>query len=275
MQMEQVRENFFNDNGKLQPTNDFKELESPNGVLVYEVLRVVSGVPLFLEDHIRRLKNSSAKAGFIPHLTVQAIEDGIHRLISGNRVEVGNIKIIVGEQEGTVSWQAFFIPFKYPSEADYQCGVELGILSAERKNPEAKIIQPEVREKANQMLESEALYEVLLIDNEGYVREGSRSNIFFIRGETVVTPPANQVLNGITRQKVVDILHRDGYSFCEKPISLNDLAGFDAAFLTGTSPKVLPVNRIAGFRYHPRNPLCIEIIDKYDEVIKGYILSRR
>jgi branched-chain amino acid aminotransferase len=271
--MEQIPEKYYIANGELLPSAGYKEFNAQNGIFIYEVLRVISGVPLFIEDHLARLNYSAVKSGFQSPIKIESIGAGIRRLISENELDVGNIKIVVGEWHGTVSWQAFFIPFHYPSESDYFRGVELGVLKAERINPEAKTIQHEVREKANQMLEDGGLYEVLLIDTEGFVREGSRSNIFFIKGNTISTPPANQVLNGITRQKVVDILYRDGYSFSEELIPLADLAGFHAAFLTGTSPKVLPVNRISGFRYPARNPLCIEIIDKYDEVIKDYILS--
>lgn len=275
MQMEQLREEFYIVNGKLLPTNDFKELENPNGVIVYEVFRVVSGISLFLEDHMARFKNSMLQARFKTLVDSEAIKDGIKRLISENQVEIGNIKIVACEWGGTVLWQAFFIPYKYPSEADYLAGVGLGVLQAERKNPGAKIIQQEIREAANKLLGDNGFYEVLLVDSEGFIREGSRSNIFFVKGMEVQTPPAATVLNGITRQKVAEILKRSRCIFKEAQISIDDLPGFEAAFLTGTSPKVLPVNSIAEYAYQVQNGIVMEIRQKYDAMVAEYISSHR
>lgn len=273
--MNQILGKYFLEQGELKAVETFYDFTGNPGACIFEVLRVISGVPLFLDDHLLRLEFSAGKLGFGQPVDVQHIREMIYLLISKNQVQTGNIKIVVRHFQHKNSTWAYFIPYKYPSESDYKNGVGLGILQAERTNPEAKTIQPEVRETANKMIQSGGFYEVLLADNQGFIREGSRSNIFFTQGCTVVTPPSETVLNGITRRKIIEILKAGNYTWIEKTIALSDLGSFDSAFLTGTSPKVLPVRRIENLPFNPGNPLCTSIMDSYDRLVEEYILVHR
>jgi branched-chain amino acid aminotransferase len=115
------------------------------------------------------------------------------------------------------------------------------------------------------------IYEVLLVNEDGLITEGSRSNIFFIENDQLITPPENLVLAGITRNLVIQVCQDENIPFAEKNLTYPELSGCSAAFITGTSPKVLPVNKIDDFRFHTGNPIMLAIIRKYNEMIGEYL----
>ncbi len=273
--MEQARGTYFLEGNRFMPTRAFYDFLNRPGVYVFEVLRIVNGIPLFVEEHLERLQQSVFKAGVNAKVDVEELKNSIARLIHENRTDTGNLKIVIHFSKREVNSWLYFIPYVYPSAEDYLNGVEVGILHAERTNPEAKTIQPGVRETANKRIRSEKLYEVLLVDRQGYIREGSRSNVFFIKDEKVVTPPTATVLNGITRQKVMVILKTGCCPYEEVPVPLNELSHYQCVFLTGTSPKVLPVATLGTYRFDPGNIVCRTIMEMYDRMVDEYLHTRK
>jgi branched-chain amino acid aminotransferase len=257
---------YFIFNGELKPNSEFRASENAGGI--YEVLRVESGVSLFTEDHLERFYNSAALAGKAIRFGQSEITLFISELIRENQVLTGNILLSCKE-----NLKAFFIPHKYPDSKWYETGVPCGILKAERENPNAKVFQTPVRQQADEMMEKEGLYEVLLVDHFNRVTEGSRSNVFFVKNDSLITPPGNEVLLGITRQKTILLAKEAGIPLFEKDVLLEDLPRFQAAFITGTSPKILPVSQIGEGKFDPQNYLVQQLRKKYDELIADYIKS--
>ena len=187
-------------------------------------------------------------------------------LIQKNKVDNGNLLISF-----KTNLKIYFIPHNYPSLEMYSNGVECGILKAERKNPNAKVFQTLVRERANIIMSEKGLYEVVLVDNKKRITEGSRSNLFFVKGNQIITSPGNNVLLGITRQKTIQLTKDLGYVFCEKEVFLSELSTFDSIFITGTSPKILPVNRIGNVCFNPQNEITQKLIYSFNKLIESYI----
>jgi branched-chain amino acid aminotransferase len=201
----------------------------------------------------------------------------IGQLAKANGIDVGNVKLIYplnSDQTGE-GLLAFFIPHSYPTTAMYENGVSMLSLIATRPDPTAKISNQTLRVRANQMIAENNIYEVLLVNEDGLITEGSRSNIFFVQNDQVVTSPENLVLAGITRNLIIQICRNENIPFAEKKITYPDLGSFSAAFITGTSPKVLPVNKIDDFRYHTGNPVVLKIMRKYDEIIEEYLAKNK
>lgn len=259
--------NFFIFNGDLKPNTEFIPSENTGGI--YEVLRVVEGVPLFLEEHIGRFYKSAEIAGKTIHFQNTEVETFINSLIEKNKVTDGNILLSC-----KTNLKAFFISHRYPQSNWYRTGVKCGILNAERNNPNAKVYQTTVRQQADEIIQNEKVYEVLLVDHYGRITEGSRSNVFFVKNRQLLTPPADDVLLGITRQKTIQIAKEAGIPFFEKEIFLNDLNRFDAAFLTGTSPKILPLSKAGNFDLDPKNELVQFITQQFEGLIEVYISKR-
>ena len=179
--------NYFVYNEQLLPVAQFVPSENEGGI--YEVLRVVKGVPLFLEEHLARFYHSAEIAKKKILFSPEQIHRSLISLIQKNRVFNGNILISC-----KTNLKAFFIPHKYPTGEMFKNGVKCGILKAERKHPNAKIFQTSVRERSNKLIEAKDYYEVLLVDHFGRITEGSRSNVFFVKDDELITPPGNEVL---------------------------------------------------------------------------------
>ena len=88
--------------------------------------------------------------------------------------------------------------------------------------------------------------EALLLDNEGYVAEGSGENFFLIRDGIIYTPELTSCLDGITRKTIIEMAESLGYEVREKRITRDEVYVADEAFFTGTAAEVLPIQSLDG-----------------------------
>ena len=88
--------------------------------------------------------------------------------------------------------------------------------------------------------------EALLLDNEGYVAEGSGENFFLIRDGIIYTPELTSCLDGITRKTIIEMAQSLGYEVREKRITRDEVYIADEAFFTGTAAEVLPIQSLDG-----------------------------
>lgn len=255
---------YFIFNGEVQSAECFAP--TGNDVGIYEVLRVKAGIPLFLENHLQRFNKSAQIAGSEIPCSGKQIKELLRTLIETNNVTEGNILVSYN-----TNMQAFFIAHSYPTAEMYETGVVCNVLKAERENPNAKVFQAAVRQKANAMIEEKGCYEVLLANAGNHITEGSRSNVFFVRGNKIFTAPAGKVLLGITRQKTIELARMLNIDVEEKEIHYNELQTFESVFVTGTSPKILPVKLIDGFEFGVSGSVLRKIINAYDSLIEQYI----
>lgn len=255
---------YFVFNNEIRPNEVFVPAENEGGI--YEVLRVVKGIPLFLNDHLERFFHSAQLAGKVIPYTENQIKEFLDNLIVKNETPEGNVLI-----SSKVNLKAFFIPHNYPTNEMYSEGVYCGILKAERDNPNAKVFQTTVRQSADKLLAEMGFYEVLLVDNLGKITEGSRSNVFFVSGNKLLTAPPDKVLLGITRQKTIQLATNLGIQVHEAEIDLNELKNYSSAFITGTSPKILPIKKIGQFNFNPKHEIVRLLMKSYNEMIEDYL----
>lgn len=242
---------------------------------VYEVIRIIDGFALFIEDHFARLKNSLKIKGVEFEMQYEDFQHYIAELVKLNQKNQGNIKFVYNMDGATSDWYFSFIPHSYPDQKDYKNGVSVELLFGERANPNAKVMQQNLWDKANQMISDLNVYEVLLVDRDGLITEGSRSNVFFVKNNVFYTAPASLVLIGITRQKVNDCLAELGFPLVEFAVSAAGVGSYDAAFLTGTSPKVLPIRTIGKYGFDPDVQVVNRLIEEYDHRIEQYIQKEK
>ena len=261
-------QNIIYKNGDFHNASQIDNI-SYKGVTIYEVLRIIEGKPLFFAEHFERLKNSCVKTSHTCPVEHDELYEILIKLSTKNKQQTGNIKIEVRLDKESHSILIRFIPHAYPTPYMYKNGVKVGFLHAERHQPEIKTDQPEVRNKANQIINDNNFYEVLLVNHENEITEGSRSNIFFIVGNTLVTPPLNQVLKGITLCKVLDIAHEKNIQIEYKNLTLSELQHVDSMFLTGTSPKILPISQIGDYKFNVKHKLLKKISNAYEKAIIG------
>jgi branched-chain amino acid aminotransferase len=239
---------------------------------LYEVIRVIDGIPLFFEDHLERLNNSANLTGIDNLPSQESIEKKIFKLITDENRKIGNIKLTftITRLHQQPKCELDFIPHFYPSEEKYSKGVKIGLLVAERLNPQAKLQNLVIRNKANQLMSKENLFEVLLVDHAGNITEGSRSNVFFVINNQVYTSPDEKVLNGITRRKILKLCMDNNIPFIKKDLPVINIRQFKGAFLTGSSLKVLPISTIGDIHYKPELQIIKRIIKLYNLEINQY-----
>jgi branched-chain amino acid aminotransferase len=84
------------------------------------------------------------------------------------------------------------------------------------------------------------------------------------------------VLGGVTRRKAIDIINASGLNLIEKAWKYTEIQEkADALFLTGTSPKIIPVAKCDGIEFNTENAVVRGIMNGYDQMIKKYIDARR
>ena len=128
-----------------------------------------------------------------------------------------------------------------------------------------------MKEKVKIFIEKNKIYEALLVDDGGAVTEGSKSNVFFIKENQFFTPPLSKVLPGVTRQKIIYLINQQNIVLNEGNIYVKTLNTYEASFLTGTSPKVLPIAFINEQSYNVNHPLLHFIMKSYDGIIESYL----
>lgn len=113
--------------------------------------------------------------------------------------------------------------------------------------------------------------EALLLDNEGYVAEGSGENIFLVRDGVLYTPELTSCLDGITRNTIFALAAELGYSIREKRITRDEVYVADEAFFTGTAAEVLPIRELDGrvIGEGRRGPMTTEFQTLYFDQVKG------
>ncbi|TGN38527.1 branched-chain amino acid transaminase [Marinobacter confluentis] len=113
--------------------------------------------------------------------------------------------------------------------------------------------------------------EALLLDNEGYVAEGSGENIFILRDGVLHTPELTSCLEGITRQTILDFARELNVPVRERRITRDEVYIADEAFFTGTAAEVLPIRELDGrvIGAGKRGPLTEQFQTMYFDAVKG------
>lgn len=241
-------------------------IEVPNSEkIIYEVFRIYDGVPTFVKQHISRFFRSCSLLHFKPSFTEDQLLKNIQNYLESINMIEGNIKIQLYTDNELLF--VYAMKYSYPSEEMYANGIQCVFYEGERQNPNAKHTQP-LREEVNLLLKNTNAYEAILLDSEMNVTEGSRSNIFFEDKGTFYTSPSSDVLEGVTRKNVMDVCRKLGFSVQTEKISKLDAEHFNSAFLTGTSPKILPVSNISNIKFNVNSTALRKLMQAFNIFVK-------
>jgi branched-chain amino acid aminotransferase len=265
--------NYYILNGQIEPAVNFESSMSYQK-LVYEVIRVINAVPLFLNDHLSRLFESFQSLQLKNTFTIEQIEYELSLLIKQNKANEGNIKLSFYVNQNEIKYRYFFIPHSYPTKQLYESGIKVSSFKIERPNPSIKELHKNIKSEIDKILIDKSIYEVILLNNENKITEGSRSNVFFIKGNKIYTAPDSSVLTGITRKYILKCCLNLGFEIIYTCVSYNAINQFEGAFITGTSPKVLAITKFDSVNYTIPNIINF-ILNEYDNIIKQYILKNQ
>jgi D-alanine transaminase len=225
---------------------------------VYEVLAVVDGHLVDIEPHLRRLTRSLSELRIGAPMSDAALKIVMREVIRRNRVRDGIVylQITRGVAPRNHAFPRSVTPALVvtarPRKPDARAGDEgIAVITIpdirwQRCDIKSIALLPNVLGK--QCAKEAGAYEAWQVDREGCVTEGTSTNAWIVTPDRrVVTRQADTaILNGITRLAVLDIIHREGYAFVERPFTVAEAKAASEAFLTSTTVDLLPVVRIDG-----------------------------
>ena len=267
--MKNIRGNTLIINGQTADASGFTP--DPSAVLFYEVIRVIDGQYLFMDDHLERLYSTCiGRIKEVPDESI--IAQQLKQLVDISSIMNGNVKLMLYEASGMTKMLSYFTPHFYPENRDYKLGVHVKTFKFERPDPNIKRWNEAFRKRVNNFIKEEGIYEAILLNEEGQLTEGSRSNLFFIDNQNhLFTAPTEQVLPGITRKYVFQICDELGIPIIERAISLKDISAMSACFISGTSPKILPVRQLDNTSFSAEHELVKNLMLQFDQLISESI----
>ena len=277
--------------GQLYDKEDAKISVYDHGLLygdgVFEGMRSYNGKVFRLDEHLDRLwKSAKAICLEIP-MTVEEMAKAVNETLAVNEITDGYIRLVVTRGAGslgidpnkTSNPQVIIITdyiTLYPDEF-YENGLEIISVSTIRNHPAA--LSPRIKSLNylnNVLAKIEGLQagcvEALMLNHKGEIAECTGDNIFLVRDGVLMTPPIDAgILEGITRQAVIDIAKEDGIPVQEVSLSKHDVYISDECFLTGSAAEVVPVvkvdTRVIGDG-RP-GPISKKLKDRFHEVTRS------
>jgi branched-chain amino acid aminotransferase len=220
------------------------------GYSVFESLRTYDRRPFHLEEHLNRLYRSAEIIELDVPYSRNDIAAVVQEVIKRNSYKHATIRILVtgGESEdgilptGKPVLAVLITPLGERDMERFARGYKVITTHLQRTSPEAKTTSYVAAVRALKEAERRNAADALFVNEQGHVLEGTRSNFFVFRGNTLVTP-RNGVLMGVTRNVVLE-LARSRFPVEERPILLDELPLVDEAFITSSSREITPVVQI-------------------------------
>ncbi len=224
---------------------------------VYEVFSVKSGKLIDYSGHINRLTRSLNEIKIKYPINIRSILFHMRNIIRKNLINDGLIYLQITRGIAkrdfkfpkNLSSTITIIGSNIPSD-EYEKAFEKGINVVTTKDLRWKrvdikslnLLAPVL---AKQFANENNAQEAWLIDDNGFITEGSSSNAWVLIGKTVYTRPvSSSILNGITRKTLMKGLNKHGYSFKEKKFNINDIKKSKEAYITSATQYVMPVVKV-------------------------------
>ena len=219
---------------------------------VYESLKVKRGVPLFIDEHLGRFFDSARIMELIHPFTASDIAGGIHELIRVNKIDDATIRIQMYGGEVPFYYAFSSALPRYP-ERYYSEGIDVISYEGERFLPRAKSNCLLLNFMAQREADRASALEALLVNREGKVLEGSRSNLFALKDRTLVTAE-DEVLHGVTRKHIIQCCGQNNIDVEYEPLRMEDILQgvYDGICISSTSMGAVPVRRFDGKSLAPQ-----------------------
>ena len=260
---------------EIKSTDQFDLGELKKGFTVYEVIKIVDRIPLFIEDHIERLHFSASLKKEKVWCSNDYIKIKIAEIIKLNKIDKGRLKFALRYYKSDNKFICFWLENIQPTVKEYKNGLRIISENHERSNPNAKIINYKLRKQLKKLVKEKEVFETLLVNNSGKITECSKSNIFFIKDNKVYTSFAKDVLIGITRNNVFNICEKEGIPIIETDIYYEDLKEYSSVFITGTSIGVISVVMIDKLKFSRNNSILNKISGSYNSITEKYLNQKK
>ncbi len=230
------------------------------GIRCYETAK---GPAVFrLKEHIGRLFDSALIFLMKIPFTEKQLEEAVIETVRLNKVKECYIRPLVYIGYGSMGLYPKDNPIRvsvtvypwgaYLGEEGITKGIKIKVSSFIRGHVDSNMSRGKVcgYYVNSQLAKKEAIAcgydEALLLDTEGYVSEGSGENIFILRNGVLKTTPLTSILEGITRDSIMDIARDEGIRVVEERFTRDEVYISEEAFFTGTAAEVTPIREVDG-----------------------------
>lgn len=230
---------------------------------VYEGISIDSGRIFRLDEHLARFLRSAAFLRIRCPLTLEELREAIARVVAENGVRDGYVRPIltrgtgpmgIGSTRDIATPNLVIVPQVRPRLSDerrLETGLRAKVVSVRRTPPEC--LDPRVKSNnyLNQILAKLEQWDAgadaaIMLDTEGYVCECAGENLFCVSNGVLRTPPPQTVLDGITRQTVLDLQRGRGGEAREERLTVYDLYTSQEVFMTATLIEIAALTQIDG-----------------------------
>lgn len=227
---------------------------------IFEGIRIYNGNIFKCKEHLDRLYDSAKSIMLNIPLTYDEMQQALVESVRRNELTNGYIRLVVSRGPGDLGLDPRRSPKAnvviiveqlaiYSADA-YIDGLKIVSVSTRRNVPDA--LNPKIKSLNylnNILVKIQAnlagVGEALMLNAQGFVAEGSGDNIFIIKNGILTTPPSYiGALEGITREAIMVIARKEGYTVKEEPFTLHDVYIADEVFLTGTAAEVIAVREV-------------------------------
>lgn len=251
-------------NGEFVSKEDAKVSVYDHGFLygdgIFEGIRIYNGNIFKCKEHLDRLYDSAKSIMLDIPLTYEEMEEALVETVKRNGLRNGYIRLVVSRGAGNLGLDPLRCPkanviiiveqLAIYNDEDYENGLKIVSVSTRRNIPDA--LNPKIKSLNylnNILVKIQAnlagVGEALMVNSQGYVAEGSGDNIFIVKKGVLTTPPSYVgALEGITRNAIMEICAKVGYTVKEEPFALHDVYVADEVFLTGTAAEVIAVREV-------------------------------
>ncbi|WP_193708456.1 aminotransferase class IV [Alkalibaculum sporogenes] len=267
------KKTYFSYNGKLE-NSDIYNITIPMNA-VYEVIKMIDGKPLFFEDHVDRFMKSIQNMGYKMNITSADILQEIVLLARANMNKNTNVRLVYipNDDKNKYDIMISFIKGVGLSAVEKEKGVAVETIEIERHNPNVKIVGTSYKDRIQSSANFIDTFELLLVNKEGYITEGSKSNVFFVKNNKVITSPANNVLLGVTRKYILEICKHNHIEVAFDNITEKEAYDMDGAFLTGTTIDIAIIRKVNNIKCNYSNKISELLKNCYEELMKNYLES--
>ena len=267
------------------------------GLGVFEGLRCYKGEKrsaIFrLKEHVKRLYDSAQIVQIKIPYSPEEIEEAILGTVKINRLEACYIRPIVFIGYGEMGLYVQKNPIQvaiaawpwgtYLGDDGIRNGIRAKISSFTRHHVNISMTRAKVTSYyANSQLAIREAKEVgydeaILLDTDGYVAEGPGENIFIVRNGTLKTPPLTSILEGITRNSIIQLAQEKGIPVAQERFSRDEIYIADEAFFTGTAAEITPIREVDGRIIGTGKPggTTIQLQKSFFDIVAGKDLTHQ
>ncbi len=242
---------------------------------IFEGIGVYNGKPLFLREHLLRLKRSAKIMRLSMPLSVNRLEIISRQLVKRNKIKNGYIRPIIYRSSHSMSpetklckseiaiaawkWGKLFDKPALSLEISKYPKLNSKIYPINAKSSGS--YQTSVLARAD--LEKTKFDDCLMVDLKGNVAETSACNIFWIKNEKVFTPLTHSILDGITRRCIIKLCKINKINISINNYKLDKIYSADSVFTTGTAAEIQIINKIKNKKFDVNSKIIQFLIEKY------------